>query len=89
MSETKIKDKHIIDLLKSRDGIATTIKLTTSVLTVWNIAWGYDMGEEYAHVTTNISPGIDGVGIHFFLTTDILIIEDPVHGKILFAQNMF
>ena len=42
------------------------------MLTVWNIAWGYDIGDEYAHITTNISPAMKDASVDFFYTNDIL-----------------
>ena len=37
-----------------------------SVLTVFNIAWDHDMGDEFAHVTSYINPRIDGASAHLF-----------------------
>jgi hypothetical protein len=34
-------------------------------LSVFNIVWGYDLGDGFAHVTTNISPEIAGTSIDF------------------------
>lgn len=57
---TEPADIEVITLLASRDGIPTVVTLNTgSQCTVHNIAWGYDVGDEYAHVTTNISPKIE------------------------------
>ena len=33
---------------------------TGAQLAAYNIAWGYDVGGEYAHVTANISPEVTG-----------------------------
>jgi hypothetical protein len=66
------KDKAIIEQLKSRDGIETKIILKDGTkLIVWNIAWGYDIGEAYAHITTNISPNKNNTSINFFYTYEI------------------
>ena len=71
------KDAHILDVLKKRDGLETKIELKTgNILSIWNIAWGYDLDEEFAHITTNISPMIDNVNIDFFITSDIERIFD-------------
>jgi hypothetical protein len=52
---------------------------------VYNVAWGFDLGTDVAHVTTNISPG-QGTGhtIDFFHATEIRRIEDPETGIVLF-----
>lgn len=71
-------DADVIDLLVSREGVATAVALKSgSRLTVHNIAWGYDMGEDHAHVTTNISPEVPGATIDFFSTSEIQSISDP------------
>jgi hypothetical protein len=67
------KDKSIIDTFKSRDGFETKVELQNGkIITVWNIAWGYDFGDEYAHITTNISPNIPNATIDLFYTNEIV-----------------
>lgn len=51
--------------------------------TVHNIAWGYDSGDAHAHVTTNISPDVDGASIDLFFTNEISRIVDPLTGEVL------
>ncbi|HEU0102230.1 MAG TPA: hypothetical protein VFR07_07910 [Mycobacteriales bacterium] len=36
-----------------------------------DIAWGYDWQDEYAHVTTNCSPGSPGLSLDFFFTHEV------------------
>jgi hypothetical protein len=65
-------DADVIDLLVDRDGVPRVVTLTDGTqLTVHNIAWGYDIGDEYAHITTNISPEVDGASIDSVVTSDI------------------
>lgn len=72
MTQTEHRDKSIIDIFKSRDGLETKVELKNGrLISVWNIAWGYDIGDEFAHITTNISPNIDNATIDFFFTNDI------------------
>lgn len=79
------KDKFIIALLEKRDGLATFIRLKNgNSLKILNIAYGYDMGDEFAHVTTNISPSIEGESIDFFFTSKIVEIIDPENKEVLF-----
>lgn len=81
---TEPADVEVITLLASRDGIPTVVTLNTgSQCTVHNIAWGYDVGDECAHVTTNISPKIEGASIDFFFTHDIQSITDLASGETL------
>jgi hypothetical protein len=81
---TQSADDEVINLLVERDGIATTVTLKNGLgLTVHNIAWGYDIGDEYAYVTTNISPDIEGASVDVFVTNDIESISDPESGKTL------
>jgi len=65
-------DADLIDLLQERDGRASVVVLADgSELTVFNIAWGYDMGEDHAHITTNCSPEETGQSIDFFRTENV------------------
>lgn len=83
-----IKDQHIIDIFKTTDQIEKVVYLdNNSNLTVWNIAWGYDIGDEFAHVTTNISPEIKNSDIDYFYTNEILKIEDRKNGKTLYDRK--
>ena len=70
-------DKDLIELLTTRDGQPTFVKLRDGRrLSVINIAWGYDMGDEYAHVTTNVSPSVDGEAVDFFFTNEVVAVLD-------------
>ena len=60
-----------------------------------DVAWGYDQGEDVAHVTTNVSPGPgpdDEVelpyGLDFFHANEITRIEDVETGAVLFDLTM-
>lgn len=82
-----MKDQHIIDIFLGYDQLEKLIYLDDgTVLTAWNIAWGYDIGDEYAHVTTNISPEIKNASIDYFYTNQIERIEERSTGKTLFAS---
>jgi hypothetical protein len=81
-------DEAIVDLLRSRDSLPTEIRIRDDkVFVAYDIAWGYDVGEEFAHVTTNISPGADGRSIDFFFTNDVERIVDPATGVVLFEAG--
>lgn len=71
-------------ILKHRDAIPTTVELCDGrVLLVYNIAWGQDIGDAEYHVTTNISPSLDGATIDLFWTHEVLRIFDPMSGQVL------
>jgi hypothetical protein len=55
-----------------------------TVLIAHNIAWGYDMGDEYSHITTNASPFVDGQAVDLFFTNDVHRLVDPDSGDVLF-----
>jgi hypothetical protein len=81
------RDGDLIALLNERDGRATRVEMRDgSALTVFNIAWGYDMGDEFAHVTTNISPDATGASVDFFRTNDVVRVSDPIVGTVLFPR---
>lgn len=83
-----VKDKHIIEIFKTTDQIEKVVYLDNNlVLTVWNIAWGYDHGDEFAHITTNISPEITNCDIDYFCTNEIHKIEDRANGKTLYDRE--
>jgi len=61
-------DAELIALFQRQDGMRTEVVLGDGRrLSVWNIAWGYDMGDEYAHITTNCSPPVGHEPVDFFL----------------------
>ena len=78
-------DESLLEVLRMRDREASEVVLRDGKkLTVFNIAWGYDMGDEFAHVTSNISPEVDNADIDFFFTNQVVRIVDPENGAILF-----
>ena len=54
---------------------------------IFNIAWGYDIGDEFSHVTTNVSPDVAGAEIDFFSTEDVASVVDPETGGVLFQGS--
>ena len=73
MNEHGKADERLIEYLRSRDGSLTILRDTDGIShRVFNIAWGYDFGDQFAHVTTNISPGVDGEEPSFFFTNEIV-----------------
>jgi len=74
-------DTELIELLQRRDGLLTTVLLKDgSRRVVQDIAWGYDLGDQYAHITTNVSPGGDGLSIDFFSSDDVVGLSDTASG---------
>lgn len=72
MTQIKHTDETTIDLLKSRDGMETKVELKNGrIISIWNIAWTYDIGADFAHITTNISPSVANAPIDFFYTNEI------------------
>lgn len=56
-------------------------------LRVLNIAWGEDMGDDYEHLTTNVSPSDEGESIDLFFTDEIVRVIGPESGAILWATD--
>jgi hypothetical protein len=80
------EDDEVVDVLRSRDGIPTEVVLEDGQhLLVLNIAWGYDDREPAAHVTTNVSPSVEGYSVDFFLTTNVTRVLDPTDGTTLYS----
>lgn len=84
MKQPAPRDGALLRLLRARDGLLTEVALTDGTrLAVLNIAWGYDLGDEYAHVTTNVSPFVDGLPADFFSTESVAAVLDSVTGASL------
>lgn len=78
----------VVPCLVARAGIKTRVELSANrSVDVFNIAWGEDMGEEYEHITTNISPSIAGTDIGFFFTDEVAAIIDVTGGAVLWETD--
>ncbi len=78
MVQPPAADTQLIELLRERDGRSTVVELHDGRgLTVINIAWGYDMGDTRAHVTTNCSPFVAGEPSDMFGTDEVQRVIDP------------
>ena len=81
-------DVQLIALFRGRDGMPTAVLLADGrSLLVWNIAWGYDMGDEYAHITTNCSPFVGKEPMDFFYTDEVIEVRDVDTGALLFSRD--
>lgn len=81
-------DQGLIELFVGRDGEALEVVLRDGQrLGVLNIAWGYDLGDVFAHVTTNVSPFVDGRPIDFFFTEDVVTVLDSRSGEVLYQAR--
>jgi hypothetical protein len=57
------RDEALLAMFLERDGSPSrVVPREGTILTVFNIAWDYDVGDEYSHVTSNVSPAIEGNG---------------------------
>lgn len=75
-------------IIRERDGTETLVVLQDGRrLIVRDIAWGYDAGENWAHVTTNISPGFEGAVVDFFSTKEIVQVVDPANNETLYTHQ--
>jgi hypothetical protein len=82
------RDGDIIALLRDRDGVPTEVELRSGqTARVLNIAWGYDEGDQYAHLSTNVSPVAEGFTFDSFYTSDIVSIRDAETGATLYPSN--
>lgn len=82
------RDADLVHLLNARDGIGTLVDVEDGgTFTVFNIAWGYDLGDEYAHITTNASPFVAGQPIDFFFTDKVAKVRDASTGSVLYSRR--
>jgi hypothetical protein len=78
-------DDSMIAAFQDRDGLPALVTLRDgSSMIVYNIAWGYDEGDKWAHVTSNISPAVDNASVDFFYTSEVLRLNDAETGGIVF-----
>ena len=79
----------VTHILRVRCGQWTLVSLRDGQqLRVFDIAWGRDMGVEFDHITTNISPGpSEEHAIDFFLTSEVVGVSDPSTGQSLLSTS--
>ncbi|WP_305785544.1 hypothetical protein [Symbioplanes lichenis] len=78
----------LVKLLHDRDGVETVVLLQDGRrLVVYDIAWGYDLGDQWAHVTTNISPGREGAAVDVFRTSEVVSVIDPDTGRTVYSPS--
>lgn len=81
-------DEGLVERLRTRDAVDTFLELENGQrLRVLNIAWGYDSGDHYAHVTTNCSPFVPGYDVDLFFTSEILSVEDGLSGEVVWRRG--
>lgn len=91
---SKASRQRALDILVHRCGKWSRVHLRDGrVCMTYDIAWGYDLGAEVAHMTTNVSPGPSAedevkftYGTDFFRADEILTIEDEETGSLLFDR---
>jgi plasmid maintenance system antidote protein VapI len=80
------RDTALLELLQLRTGMPTIAKMKDgSSLMIWNFMWSYFFGDEYAYITTNCKPVIEGEKIDLCYTTDIAELIDPATGNNLYC----
>jgi hypothetical protein len=75
-----------LDVLRARTGEPSDVTLTSGrVVRVYNVAWGYDLDDPVAHITTNNSPSPAGEQPwDFFFADAVVRIVDPENGAVWF-----
>jgi hypothetical protein len=79
---------EIVRILRERAGMATEVRTRSgNIYTVFNIAWGQDLGDPEYHITSNISPPVsDDLPSDFFFTHEVALLRAPESGETLFAS---
>lgn len=81
-------DLLVLQVLRERDGVQTTVVLRDRRrLDVLDIAWGYDWGDVFSHITTNCSPGQEGLSMDVFWTSDVEAVVDPTSGTEILSRG--
>jgi hypothetical protein len=92
---SKSDHQRALDVLVYRAGQWSRVHLVDGrICLVRDVAGGYDLGDEVAHITTNISPGPDpddelasSCAIDFFFADEITQVFDHHSGALLFERN--
>ena len=88
MAQPEVRDGDLVQLLQERDGVKTVVMLRDGRrLIVYDIAWGYDIGDQWAHVTTNISPRVEGASVDVFYTSDVASVIDPRTNEMIYRSS--
>jgi hypothetical protein len=85
---TPANGEKILSILKQRSGRWTMVELSDGrTLRVFDIAWGRDIGADFDHITTNISPGPQGEhDTDFFHTFEVAVVRDAATKEQLFRE---
>ena len=80
---------RVLDALRYKDGEACDVTLENGdVVRVFNIAWGFDMDNPVAHITTNISPSPpDTHTVDYFEADEVVKIVHVETMAVLFEQK--
>jgi hypothetical protein len=82
---TPARGEAALAILRDRNGQLTIVELASGLrCEVMNTAWGRDMGDDFDHVTTNISPGQASLLVDFFFMNEVARIRDGATGAVLF-----
>jgi hypothetical protein len=84
----KAPHQRALDVLIHREFRRSRVFLRDGrVCVTHNVAWGFDLGVEVAHITTNGSPFQPGLPIDLFHADEIVRIEDADTGVVLFDHS--
>ncbi|ESY39083.1 hypothetical protein NKK48_12000 [Mesorhizobium sp. C386A] len=78
---TPRESEYVIKLLVSRNGSNSLVTLTSGTThRVLNIVYGRDLGEQFDHISTNVTPPQEGLESDFFYASEVqeIAAEDGV-----------
>ncbi len=82
------KGAAIAGLLADRQGIPTDVRLRDGTLhRVINSSIGRDIGEDWEHVLTNVTPVVEMAPKAWFLTSEVVTVSDPDTSQVLWANS--
>jgi hypothetical protein len=88
MGRPPSQDEALLQVLETRADRESIVVLRDGRrLAVYDIAWGYDLGDSWAHVTTNVSPGSQEAPVDFFFTSEVALVIDPETGGLVFRAD--
>ena len=78
----------LVKLLEARDGLLTLLVLADGrTHRSFNVAAGRDIGAVWEHISTNVSPDVEGETSEFMFTGEIVEVIDPATSETLYRLN--
>lgn len=81
------KGADLLRVLLGRVGVPTTLCLENgATATTRNCAWGRDVGDDWEHLSLNISPAMRPTKFGLLSARDVVRVIDPASGDVIYRR---